>query len=155
MASIIAAYSFESASVASTSLFSIGTLPLSAAQLRDLFPAQFPLLCHTVCPLDDFRAKLGKVSCRHTIEDHAANALDVVVQGAWRNVVAISVRLAWHRLCSLCSHRNTAFRIDLANPSLSTITEVRRGDERLMSSRASLTAAMMAAAMTRVDANLG
>ena len=43
-------------------------------------------------------------------------------------------------------------RIDHANCTLSAITEVRRGEGRLMSSRASLTAAMIEAAITSVDA---
>lgn len=44
-------------------------------------------------------------------------------------------------------------RIDLASCTLSPITDVNRGDGRLMSSRASLAAAMIEAAMTRVEAD--
>ena len=39
----------------------------------------------------------------------------------------------------------------LASPTLSPITAVNRGDGRLMSSRASLTAAMIGAALWQVD----
>jgi hypothetical protein len=45
-------------------------------------------------------------------------------------------------LWSQGNHRTTAFRIDLANPTLSAITDVNLGDGLPMSSRASLTAAM-------------
>lgn len=50
--------------------------------------------------------------------------------------------------------RTTLSKIILASPTLSTMTEVNLGDGRLMSSRASRTAAMIDAAMTSVDANL-
>ncbi|MGA9461179.1 MAG: hypothetical protein WBV28_00205 [Terracidiphilus sp.] len=54
---------------------------------------------------------------------------------------------------SSAAHR-TRSRIILASDTLSAIVEVILGDGRLMSSRASRTAAMMDAAITSVDANL-
>ena len=51
-------------------------------------------------------------------------------------------------------YRLTLSRIIIARDTLSATTDVNLGDGRLMSSRASLTAAMMDAAITSVDANL-
>jgi hypothetical protein len=44
------------------------------------------------------------------------------------------------------------FKINLASPTQSWTTAVRRGEDLLMSSRANRTAAIMEAAMTRVEA---
>jgi hypothetical protein len=50
-------------------------------------------------------------------------------------------------------HRKTFSRMSLASPTESATTDASRGDGRLMSSRANRTAAIMAAAITRVEAN--
>ena len=51
------------------------------------------------------------------------------------------------------NHRITLFKIVLASPTESAMTEVSLGDGRLMSSRANRTAAMMDAAIASVEAN--
>jgi hypothetical protein len=52
------------------------------------------------------------------------------------------------------NYRITFSKIILASPTESAITDVSRGDGRLMSSCANRTAAMIDAAITSVDANL-
>lgn len=66
----------------------------------------------------------------------------------------IAVRLGEMGNKVIKCYLSTRSRIDLANCTLSLITDVNLGDGLLMSSRDNLTAAMMAAAMTTVDANL-
>jgi len=51
------------------------------------------------------------------------------------------------------SHRKILSKIILASPTQSAMTDVRRGDGRLMSSRANRTAAMIEAKIASVDAN--